>query len=170
MKIDTNILLTKAKRDIEKDLEDFNSLQFPPMQEVSNFRVTDEVYKEMPKTIRKNKLIPTDGNQVIYVMRFVEQFKTKFDLEIIKQEASDVKNKNHDGHRQVTGFTDQNWEHQTNCLNDITLYVGTSQSFASRIRQHVGWGHKGTATLLLRRWPSLVSGRFKITLDRKSVV
>lgn len=38
--------------------------------------------------------------------------------------------------------------------DSVTLYVGSSRSFASRLQQHFGFGSEGTYSLHLRRWAS----------------
>ncbi len=165
MKIDTKALIAKSEKNLKEELEALRLLVFPQVNEVLDFRVDDEVYKLEPKAIQKQKLLPPRGNQVIYILRFIDQFQTAEDLEFLRKEAQQVKQKDHDGHRQVTGIKDKNWEYQLKNLKNVTLYTGSSKAFPSRLREHIGWANKGTATLLLRKWPSLMNRRFKVTFN-----
>jgi hypothetical protein len=42
------------------------------------------------------------------------------------------------------------------------VYVVTSESMASRVRQHVGCGAKNTATIMIRKWWGVLEGNLKL--------
>lgn len=100
----------------------------------------------------------------MYAFKFIGQFRTEMEFRELIKESKSVKRDFSDGHTQVTGVKMPNQEFNSNSIGDVTLYVGTSKDFAKRLREHIGYGSKGTATLLLRNWPSLSSRRIHTSL------
>ena len=55
---------------------------------------------------------------------------------------------------QITTINQDNFNSYKNSdIDSVVMYVGTSGSFASRVKTHSGHGSKGTATVFFKHWP-----------------
>lgn len=155
-------ILENVRQDIEDDLANFQSLQLPNFEEIQGFDPLDDIYKLKPKNIQVANSLPPVGHQVIYIFELNSVFENERAIECFVNELQKVKIDEAKSYSQITTVKKGKCSELTPNKNGITLYVGTSQNFASRLKTHVGYGSKGTATILLRKWPGIISGNLKI--------
>lgn len=164
MNINFRELVQAVKIDVEKDLSDLKELEkfeFPAFTEITDFDPLNPLFAQKPRVIEEHFGLPSKGNQVIYIY-FIKNELTKEQFDNLINGLKDFKKNDHDGYTQITTAKTNGIENfQVNKKNNV-IYVGTSGSSASRLQQHVGHGSKGTATIMLRKWPGLSEGHLKI--------
>jgi hypothetical protein len=98
--------------------------------------------------------LPDDGDQVIYIFSLHVKDGSSEKLKSIVADSEAAIALNTEGYTQITGVNNLNFQFRlANMSEKIALYVGTSGNFADRLKQHVGKGSKGTATIFLKKWP-----------------
>lgn len=155
----------KVLSEIQSQYDQVQNIIIPEAISIKPFDVYDEIFKEKPADIQKMYNLPNSGNHVIYIMRILnrpvsnEKFKETIDkIKSIK--------KSNQYYTQITTINNTNLKyHLENYDREVTMYIGTSSSFSSRLKTHVGYGSKGTATVLLKEWPIFKNPDFKFSFD-----
>lgn len=159
--LDVDSSRSRAIENLKHQASHLALCQVPPLEHIDNFSVSNEIFKQTGKTIKESLGLPSDGNQIIYIISFSEPISAER-LEDIIAEYEAAKEQDTEGFRQITGINMKNKEKQMNRLDEVVLYVGTSKSFAKRVQEHVGYGSKGTASICLRKWPAFYRGDVKL--------
>lgn len=157
---------SQVKQDLTKQLEMLEHIEFPNIKKIELFNINDEILTEGAKSVREKYDLPPDGHQVIYLM-YLEGFnndRTKFNDVI--DGIKNVKKEYRQELTQITSINNENFSyHQDREINNVVMYIGTSQKFASRVQTHAGHGSKGTATTCLKGWPVLKNESMKFSFN-----
>lgn len=147
---------------IQKQLDHLDQMSFPDIKTIENFSAHDEVFKLGPKQIMQKYELPIDGNQVVYMMTLEGLAGDQLIFKDVIEGIKAVKEQFRHELTQITSINNRNYEYLQDKLGDsVIMYIGTSQSFAGRIKTHVGFGSKDTATVCLKGWPVLQDDKFK---------
>lgn len=155
---------SQVKQDLTNQLEMLEKIEFPNLKTIDNFNINDDIFTKGAKAIREKFDLPPDKNQVIYLM-LLEGFKNdRIKYTDVIEGIKTVKNDFRHELTQITSINKDNFSHhQDREIHDVVMYIGTSQSFASRVQTHVGHGSKGTATTCLKHWPVLKNDLMKFS-------
>ena len=156
-----DVIRDGVELEFKRDLQEIQNLELPEFNEIENFNPLDEIYKETAKPIREKLNLPEDENQIIYII-MIENGITQEMFQNLLSDLENIKDVDHDGYKQITSFTEKGRESFQVNKDNVVVYVGSSKSFASRVRQHVGHDSKTTATIMLRKWKHVREGEMKI--------
>lgn len=159
----------KYKKTVEsnlfRQLTYIRQLEEPRIVTIDPLEIGSPLFERSPREIRSQLGLPPDGNQVIYIFRISSQFSDEAEFNKFVAQRCETIEKNRNEFTRVTGATAKNILAQKKRLSDMILYVGTSGSFAARLKTHIGFGSKDTATLLLNKWEDLVEKKYLVTLN-----
>lgn len=111
--------------------------------------------------MRKKFNLPPKGSQIIYIIS-IKTASSQDDFTQFLETLNHIKKVDHEGCSHITTSKSEGIDHFPVCSSNAVVYVGTSQSLASRLQQHVGHGSKGTATIMLRKWYGVEEKKLKI--------
>lgn len=144
--------------DLLKQVHSVNNCEFPELIALQGFHVANPEFKKTAKKIRTHFSLPAEGDQVIYIFTIHCDKMDSGTLQLIVDAASTVIEADGQGYTQITGINNINFNHRLeNVTNEVVLYVGTSGDISQRLREHVGYGSKGTATIFLKEWPDFIN-------------
>ena len=149
----------KVIDEIQNDISLVTSLELPSFIEIQSFNPLDDVFKLKPKQIESKFQLPEKNNQVIYIFSLETKLSSS-EFAMFINDLERVKKIDNDGHTQIT--TAKRKHPYADWNESSCLYVGTSKSLASRLQQHIGYGSKDTATIMLRKWGGVLDGSFQI--------
>jgi hypothetical protein len=146
--------LPQVELELRSQLDYLSRIQFPELKAIDNFDVNHEIFTKMPREIKENFDLPSEDDQVIYMMTLsgvptdaAYRLAIKAEIERVKSDFSHERS-------QITTINNTNFNyHIENATPELPVYIGTSSNFPSRLKTHVGHGSKGTATVYLKGWP-----------------
>lgn len=152
-------IISKVIDEIQNDISLVNSLELPPFTEIQSFKPLDDLFKLKPKQIESRLQLPEKNNQVIYIFSLLTKLSSS-EFDFFLDDLQRVKKIDNDGYTQIT--TAKRKLSYAEWIGNKCLYVGTSKGLASRLQQHIGYGSKDTATIMLRKWSRVLDGSFQI--------
>lgn len=174
--IDFNDILEKRKKVLDKRKDELESLKNqliisqPVEFAISEIEVPNPKKKGEKIGLKKLSNLENIKGGVIYIYEIVDS-KIKTDLLVSISKFRSVENKDNEGNdlRRSTAKVPTNAKDNTSNI----LYVGSvEKNIQSRIRQHLGFGHKNTFALQLKHWAKN-DWRFKfyyIEINNKQVL
>ena len=155
----------KVELNIKNQLIDLNGLILPELQSIVIDDVCNSIFEGTAESIRTSFDLPINNNQVIYIFKLGSEYDKSKSLEIRCKEIQNAIEKNEDRHTRITGINGLNFKYRLENPHEVVLYVGTSKSFASRLRDHIGHGSDDTAALCLKLWPIFQNKSAKLVLE-----
>lgn len=145
--------LKTVESNIQTQLDHLRTIALPQIQVVSIGNIFDPFFEGSAEAIRINLSLPKTDNQVFYIFKLAYSFERATDFKLAIDNIREAIDKNEDRHTRITGINGQNLNHRLENYKDVVLYVGTSKSFSSRLKDHIGHGSDDTAALCLKLWP-----------------
>lgn len=155
---------SQLKSELTKQLETLELLEFPVLQSIEGFDINDEILRKGAKGIRLKYNLPQDGDQIIYMMTLEGFPEDRNHFIDVIEEIGLIKSKFSHELSQITSINKENFKYHKDRNDEvIVMYIGTSQTFASRVQTHAGFGSRGTATVCLKRWPIFQNDKIKFS-------
>lgn len=158
-------ILKIVESNIEKQLDHLKKINLPVLKTINFDNIFDPFLEESAETIKMKLGLPEIGRQTIYIFKLAYPFKNAAELKNKIDKICDEIDKGDDRHTRITGINHQNLNYRLENFEEVILYVGTSKSFASRLKDHIGHGSDDTSALCLKIWSIFQESEAKLVLE-----